>query len=305
MSKRKHDYRFVESAVLNNATYLYFYEWLTELAISMYKWEGFPAADPGKNLPGVDPDFLEYVLFNDGRAVIFKDDVMGLVCMEVNLNDKMNIYRVPIRRTAHAVNGFHSNLTPKNSVVVFNNALRTPTAITLDAFARRLYEIQRTMDVNIKAQKTPVVIQGTDEQRLTLINLYKQYEGNEPFVFGFKNLDLGALTAIRTDAPFVSDKLQALKIQVWNEALSYLGISNVNYEKRERLVKEEVNASMGGTLASRNSRLNMRKKACDEINNMFDLNVSVSYNEEVEDIVKQATDAVLGGGENVKVYDRS
>jgi hypothetical protein len=110
--------------------------------------------------------------------------------------------------------------------------------------------------------------------------LYKEYDGNAPVIYGDKALNTSDLKVLKTDAPFVADKLYTLKTQIWNEALTYLGINNVNVTKKERLISDEVNRNQGGTMASRNSRLKMRQKACEEINNMFGLNVWVEFEED-------------------------
>ena len=60
----------------------------------------------------------------------------------------------------------------------------------------------------------------------------------------------------------------------------YLNIKFYNW--KERLVANEANVSQGGTLASRSSRLEMRKRACDEINRMFGLNIDVEYNQDLD-----------------------
>ena len=113
-------------------------------------------------------------------------------------------------------------------------------------------------------------------------NVYKQYDGNEPFIFGDKNLDLSQMQAINTGSPYVADKLQDLKNNVWSEAMMCLGIPNTPSQKKERLVANEAAVSQGGTLASRSSRLDMRKRACDEINEMFGLNIDVEYNQDLD-----------------------
>ena len=126
------------------------------------------------------------------------------------------------------------------------------------------------------------LVTGTTDQRLTLINLYKEYAGNAPVIYGDKNLDLNSLNVLKTDAPYISDKLYDLKTQIWNEFLTYLGITNVSFQKRERLISDEVVRGQGGTLGSRWSRLAMRKKAADEINTMFGLNIKVDFRDEEE-----------------------
>lgn len=243
-----------------------------------------------KNLPDtVDARFLEYTLFTDGMAVFFNDEVMGHLCLQTMIGGNLDVYRIPTIRTAYASNGYNRKLSEKDSVIIFNNMIHTNCINDIELFARRLYECDRTMDVNIKAQKTPVMIACDENQRLTMINLYQQYDGNEPFIFGNKDIDIKKIQAITTSAPFVSDKIMALKNQIWNEALTYLGISNVSYQKKERLISDEVSRSMGGTVASRYTRLDMRQQACEKINKMFGLDIWVDYREDTN----MATDETL------------
>lgn len=272
MRKRKRT-NFEESAITNVTTFDFYVDRLTELAISMFEW---------KNLPdGIDERFLELTLFTDGQAVFFKDEIAEqYACLQVTTNGRLNKYRVPITRRAYAVNGYNKELTIDNSVIIYNNRLRQPGVRYTNMYAKRLWDLDRTIDVNAKAQKTPILVQCTEAQRLTLLNLYKDYDGNSPFIYGDKNLDLTGLKSINTGAPYVADKIYTLKTQIWNEALTYLGISNINIQKKERLITDEVVRNQGGTIASRYSRLKARKQACEEINKMFGLNISVSYSED-------------------------
>lgn len=271
---KKRDRFFWESAQMNNRTYLYYYNRLMELAISMFEWKNLPET--------VDPRFLELTLFADGKALYFNDDVMGDLTLQMTYGGSFSVYRIPKDRRAYAVTGYNRQLDDTNSVIIFNNLLHTNAMCDMEMFARRLYNIERTIDVNVNAQKTPVLVQATESQRLTMKNLYKEYEGNEPFIFGDKNLDINGMKVLKTDAPFVADKLMQLKFQVWNEALTYLGISNVNMHKKERLLNDEVTRNMGSTVASRYSRLEARKQACKEINKMFNLDIDVEYREDVQ-----------------------
>ena len=268
-----------ESALLNNRTYLQYYNRLLELAINMYEW---------KNLPdSVDERFLEITLFSDGMAVFFRDDVLGELCLQCMIGGELDVYRIPIERTAYATNGYQARLNSQNSVIIFNNYTHTNSMLDVEMYARRLYEIERTIDVNVKAQKTPVIVRATENQRLTMKNLYMQYDGNEPFIFGDNNLDMDAIKVLPTNAPYVADKLNILKRQIWNEALTYLGIENSNTEKKERLVSDEVNSNLGGVAAQRFCRLNARRNAAEQINKMFGLNIEVDFREEVKEMFKE------------------
>ena len=194
-----------EAFLQNQRTYLQYVNRLTELSISMFDW---------KNLPDtIDARFLELALFNDGMAVFFKDEVMGYLGLQVMIGGALDVYRIPITRTAFAQNGYQMKLDPNNSVIIFNNMLHTNSILDVQEMSKRLYEIQRTIDVNVIQQKTPKIITCTENQRLVMKNLYSQYMGNEPFIFGDKNLDLSGIKTFDTTSPYVADKLYELKTQ--------------------------------------------------------------------------------------------
>lgn len=286
---RHKDLQFCESALMNNRTYRQYYNRLTELAISMFEW---------KNLPDtVDARFLEMCLFRDGNCVFFKDEVLGYLGLQCAIGGRLNVYRIPIDRRAYAVNGYQKNLNDTDSVIIYNNYLHTNSMLDVEMFSKRLYNLDRIVDVNANAQKTPILIQCEESQRLTMKNLYKQYEGNEPFIFGNKGLDTNGLKVLQTGAPYVADKIYELKVQIWNEALTYLGISNINTVKKERMVTDEVARNQGGVVASRYSRLEARKQACRQINNMFGLDIDVEYREDFQPIMEKETSENDEGGD--------
>ena len=264
-----------ESAVRNNDAYLYYYNRLKDLAISRFKWNDIPHT--------MDARFLELALYEQGFAVGFEDEVMGILGLQVIIGGQLTVYNEPIQRTAYANNGYQKTLSPKDSVICWNNRLRQPSHQVINYYAYKLYELDRTIDVNIRAQRTPVLVKATENQRLSMKNLYAQYDGFEPFIFGTDNLDINNIQAIKTDAPFVADKIQTQKEKIFNECLTYLGIANVSVSKKERLISDEVERGMGGTYASRNSALSMRQDFCNKMNDMFGLNMSVEFNEEIED----------------------
>lgn len=276
MGRRKHDI-FDESMILNNLTYRQYLNRLTELAISMFEWKNLPST--------VDARYLELHLFETGCMVYFKDEVIGDLCLDCIVNGRLDVYGNPLLRRAYSgYNNYQKLLKYNNSVIIWNNYLHGNSILDVEMFARRLYNIDRIIDVNANAQKTPVLLQGSEKQRLTLLNLYKEYDGNTPFIFGDKNLDINALKALSTNAPYVCDKLYQLKTQIWNEALTYLGISNINIQKKERLITDEVTRNQGGTIASRYSRLETRRQAVEKINEMFGTNIEVNYREDFQQV---------------------
>lgn len=275
--------QFWQSAYYNNATFMMYYNRLVELSMAMFEW---------KNLPdSVDPRYLELALFGDGMAVFFYDDVLeDYLALRTTIGGRLNLYNVPTDRRAYASNGYNRALDESNSVIIFNNLLRTNSVLEVSNFSKRLWDLDRTIDINAAAQKTPVLLKCDESQRLTLKNIYKQWSGNEPVIYGDKGLQTQPIQVLSTDAPYVADKLYTLKTQIWNEALTYLGISNVSYQKKERLLQDEVTRNMGGTIASRYSRLEARRQAAEQINRMFGLNISVEFREDYTELVDSVDD---------------
>lgn len=279
---------FEESATNNNLTYWQYFNRLLELSVSMFEW---------KNLPdSIDRRFLELTLFSDGKALFFEDKDLivnasdsGYLALQCTATAPFNVYRIPMRRRAYSVNGYQRELTDKDSVIIWNNYLHKNSYLDVLQFAKRLYNLDRIIDVNANAQKTPVLITCTEQQKLTMKNIYMQMDGNAPVIFGDKNLDLNTIKALKTDAPYVCDKLYQLKTQIWNEALTYLGISNTNVTKKERMISDEVIRNMGGVIASRYSRLESRREAAEQINRMFGLNIEVNY----RDDFREADDEIM------------
>lgn len=275
-----------ESAKINSLVFNEYFNRLKEIAVNVFEWKGLP--------PEIDERFLELTLFDTGMAVFFRDDILNqYVALTTMIGGRLNIYRIPMERRAYATNGYNVILNESNSILIFNNYLHTPTFNQVSIYARRLYEIERAIDVNVKGQKFPILVKSSETQRLVLKNLYMQYDGNEPFIFGNNDLDTTGFSVLNTNSPFVADKLQILKHQIWNEALTFLGVENTDSDKKERLVSAEAQNSMGAIRAQRYTRLNSRRQACEQINRMFGLNIEVNYRADFEGGIDTAPDNLI------------
>lgn len=266
MSKSKRKW---ESARINNATYQFFFMKLMSIALSCFKW---------KNLPdSIDERFLELTLANRGSCLFFKDEELGFLTLPANLSGQLNVYNIPKIRQAFASTGYNKMCDDKDSVIIFNNYLHFSTLSVVEHYAIRLYEMQRTIDVNVKAQKTPKIFKSNEQQRLTLQNIFMKYEGNEDAIFIDKDFDMNALQVFDTSAPYVADKIRMLMSQTFSNFLNDLGIEAITTEKKERINEAETESTKGYVEIGRNIFLNARKQACDEINRMFDLNINVEF----------------------------
>jgi len=268
--RNKQNEAFIRSALRNTWDFTDYEDMLTEIALSRFSWENLPDT--------CDERYLEKALFFNGKAIFAYDEIMdSLLSLKVVLSDKFDCYGIPVKRIGYGDNEYRITCSRDNSVMVFNNYKMKPTFPVVTNYAMRLYEIDRTIDVNVGAQKTPVLVLCDENERLSMENIYTQYEGNRPVIFGKKGLNPDSLSVLKTDAPYVSDKLYNLKTNIFNEALTMLGVANVSVEKRERLVSDEVTKSLGGTISNRYAYMAMRQKACDELNKKFGLNVSVKF----------------------------
>lgn len=277
--------KWLAADAFNKLTYNFYYDRLLEMSLARYEWLNLPDS--------VDARFLELTLFKNGRALFFEDDVLGMLALPVIINGPFNVYKIPIRRRAFTpgvssvnetdkstVSTYHAERTNKDSVICYNNMLHSPSLNMCRMFARRLADIDRTIDVNISAQKTPVLIESDANTLLSLKNAYKQYEGNFPVIFGKKGI-ADNVKVLMTGAPLVAPALQQLKQTIWNDAMEALGIANHGADKKERVNTLEIQANQGGTIASRYSGLIAREQACDAVNRMFGTSISVRYREEV------------------------
>lgn len=247
---------------LNDATFFDYYIRLKELAINSFEWINLPDT--------CDPRFLELILFEFGYCLFFKHDLNGaFLTLQCAIQGPLNMYRVPINRRAYAVTGFNQECDDLNSVIIWNNYLRQPTSLTIELFAQRLTEIERAINVNVKAQKTPILITGSQEQQRALQVIYSKYDGNAPVIFGDKSTRPDMLQIMKTDAPEMYLNLTMMKNRVWNEALTFLGIDNAYTDKKERMITDEVESNNQQIMSQRMVQLNARKQACDMINKLF------------------------------------
>lgn len=305
--KRNQNYQFTDTLIINDATYLDYLNRFKRVALSIFEWVNLPES--------MNAEWLELCLYYNGQCALLKDKNYGFINTNCCSNGNINIYGLPTSLNCYSFDyqssrklytGLIEGLSDlqKNQrdyyecILVQNNWNREPTAGSMELFAYRLYEAERTTDVNIKAQKTPVMILIDEKQRLTMQNLYNQYNGNYPFIFGDKqNLSDDKLRAINTTAPFLADKLQDYKKEIWNEALTFLGVNNIMIDKKERLITDEANSNNELINLNLQSFLAPRQKACKQFNQKFGFTgtaneISVRVRSDLHNVIKNAESVV-------------
>lgn len=283
-----------EAMLLNNATASDIYDRLMMLAISIFTWEGLD------DVAGFGASrFLEQSLFRYGKAVFIKDDEIGYKVMNATPSDKLNSYYLPIKVNAYSID-YNKTFDLDDCVYIMNNELQKPTSSSIALFSKRLYETERTIDVNLHAQRTPILIEGNKNTMLTLKNAYMQFDGNVPVIYGNKEFNLDSkLNVLHTDAPFVIDKLENYKHELQNDCMTFLGINNANTQKRERLITDEVNSNNDLINYYLNCFYKTRKQACDLINKKYDLNIKLVLNKEMIELLNNTKNDII----DVEVQD--
>lgn len=295
MGRRKQNYRnnheFIDSAYVNSQTYFDYLNRFKQLAVNQFEWVNLPES--------MNSNYLELCLYYFGQCAFLKDEAYGFINTKAVSNGKLNIYGLPTSincfsyeysQTRKLYTGVKDN-EYDSCILVMNNIERLPTAPTLELFARRLYEAERTCDVNVKSLKTPLMLRGDENSLLTLKNLYEKYDGNEPVIIADKKqLGKDVVEVINTEAPVLFDKLMIYKMQIWNEALTYLGINNVAVEKKERLVESEATGNNELINLNLEARLQVRKLACKQFNEYFGLTgenaIDVKVRSDLYNVVK-------------------
>ena len=292
------------SMYINDLTYIDYLDRLRMLATSLFTWKNLD------KIAGIGASrFLEQSLYDYGRACFVNDNEVGYLALCVNPSDTLNVYKLPTEVNAWSI-GYNKTFAFDDVVYIMNNEIEKPTSQILQLFANRLYETERTIDVNLLAQKTPILIEGDTKTILTLKNVYMQYSGNTPFIFGNKQFDISnKLNVLKTDAPYIIDKLDVHKGRIFNEALTVMGIDNANTDKRERLITDEVESNDQLISYYLNCFYKTRKKACDEINEKFlkdsDIKIEIELNKEVVELLDKTEENIYNekGDEDVKIYN--
>ena len=309
---RPDNLKFIDSALSNDDTYFDYLRRMRMVALSMFEWK----------LPkGMDARYLEKCLYYKGMASMFETPEFGFINTQCYTNGYLNIYGLPSALNCNTFNGLHwykklfTRIGETNEVIdkqrkeecvlVLNDWEGVPTAFTIEQFAYRMYLAQRAADVNMSAQRTPVMVVCSDKQRLTMQNLYSQYDGNMPFIFGDKesNINENSLKALKTDAPFICDKIIDYKKEIWNEFLQFLGVNSISIEKKERLITDEANQNNEVINLYLQSRLAPRQKACDQFNELYGLTgddkIEVRVRSDLHNIIKNAESVILDYKENL------
>ena len=261
--------KLINSQLSNFATYNMYLRQLLTLAENVFEF---------KNLPSfIDVSYINKQLLRKGSIAFFKDEVLGLLALPYIVVNGLDVYGRPKRIEVLGQNGYRRILNSDEFVIMYDNNGRYPLYLDICQYAERIALDTRTADINIAQQKTPRVFKTSTEKERSVRDLVNNVDGYENTIITYDNMDLDETSMILAPAPYVADKIDLHKQNDYNEFLRLIGVSNLSYQKKERNISDEIQAMQGGTIASRYSRFEPRKRAVEEINKKFEVNIEVQY----------------------------
>ena len=276
--------KLVNSQLSNFLTYQMYLRQLLTLAENVFEFENLP--------PFIDVSYLNKELLRKGSIAFFKDEVMGVIALPYNNVGTLDVYGRPKSIQVIARNGYTRTLKQGEFVIMYDNNGRYPLLMDIYQNAERISMCKRVIDINISQQRTPRVwITKTDKKR-SVEDLLNQIDGNAERVLTYDNINLDDIQAICEPAPFVADKIDLHLEKEWAEFFRLIGVANLVEQKKERLIQDEMTASLGGTIASRYSRFEPRKRAIQEINKKWGLNINVRYYDGIPTTEKEVNDYI-------------
>ena len=278
--------KLINSQLTNMKTYLMYREEMLTLAENVFEF---------KNLPEfIDVSYLNKTLLRNGSIAFFIDEVLGLIALPYDVIGNFDIYGRPLEIMARAANGtYYKKLKRDEFVIMYDNNGRYPIFLDICQMAERIGLSKRTIDVNIVQQRTPRIWKTSQDKKRTLQDMLSNIDGMEENIATYESIDIDDMNVVLAPAPFVADKIDLHLDKEWAEFYRLIGVANLVEQKKERMIRDEMSASQGGTIASRFSRFEPRKRAIDEINKKFGTNIEVSYydgeptTEEVKEMIEE------------------
>lgn len=282
--------REINSQLSNFKTYEMYKRQLLTLAENVFEFDKMPNF--------IDTAFLNKSLLRKGSIAFFKDEELGLLALPYIVLGELDVYGRPKKIKVMSRTGYSKTINNTNDfVIMYDNNGRYPLYLDIIQYAERLAMLQRVIDINSKMQRTPRIVKTKQENEKTIRDLFDNVDAFEELIMTYSNLDIDDTTMILAPAPYVADKVDLEKDKIYNEFLRLIGVANISYQKKERNISDEIYAMQGGTIASRYSRFEPRKKAVELINEKFGENIEVKYYDGIPTSEKEVENFVEEGGD--------
>lgn len=224
-----------------------------------------------------DKDFMLNLLILDGRFFI-SDSSIGVAPfngspfgLNVFLRSSgVTIVNEILGNWERWITGVKMDKTNAVCVFLYDNLYYRSFRETIDMYAEKLASVDCSIDVNIMNSRVAYIFNAENTQQAEEAKLiYQKVTAGEPAVYTkVKNalspedggLDVSAFPA---KDMFIADKLFDLKRSIMSEFLTKIGINSTAFEKKERMLVDEVNGNNEETTATI-AYINRNLKDCSE-----------------------------------------
>lgn len=261
--------KLINSQLNNYKTYRMYFRQMLSLAENVFEFENLPEF--------IDLAFLNKSLVRNGSIAFFRDEELGVLALPYTSIGTLDVYSRPKMIQVNGQNGYHKTLKQGDFVIMYDNNSRYPLFLDISQLAERIALCVRTEDVNVKQQRTPRIFKTTKDKELSLKSALDEIDSFCDTVTTYETMDIDGTEAVLAPAPYVTDKIDLHLKELWAEFFRLIGVANLQEQKKERVIRDEMYASQGGTIASRFSRFEPRKRAIEQINAKFEENIKVRY----------------------------
>lgn len=259
------------------------------IALNLFSWENLP--------PTIEERYIEKALFDKGLVCLVDDENFGQIVVGCSYSQNMNIWGEPTEVITSGFNYIKTfsientiNTNPyldydvKGVIVCQNNDLYIPTRKILEYYVNKLVEVELSTFTNIYLQKFPFLINTTKDNEMTMKTLISKVDKGEPYIMYNKKIaDLTtAVDVFNLNVPFVADKLLQYRFETEREIYTLFGFNN-NFEKKERLLTDEVNVNNDFINCNIDSMFKKRKEFAELMNAKYGWNVQVKKRYELKE----------------------
>lgn len=289
--------KIINSQITNFKTYRMYLRQMLTLAENVFKFTDLPE--------DIDVAFLNKTLLRSGSVAFFKDEVLGVIALPYRTIGTLDVYGRPKRIEVYSHTNNYKRVLDKNDyVIMYDNNGRYPLYLDICQIAERIALSVRTTDINIIHQRTPRVWKTSKDKELSLKNMINDIDAMVENVATYDSIDIDDMGAVLAPAPYITGDVDTHLDKLWAEFFRLIGVANLQEQKRERMILDEMSASQGGTIASRFSRFQPREEALIKINKKFGTNIEVEYydgepttkEEGVEDVSELSSLSTSGEG---------
>lgn len=319
--KNRNNQDVISADILNNFTFIDFFDRLKRVATSIFKWKNLPQT--------MNERWLELCLFYKGMAGILKHDNYGIINTEASWSGNIDIYGLPTLVYCYSTSFFSDqrvrydgkvsieelskiygieNDNLKEAILVMNNIDMQPTFIAMELFAYRLYKVQRTIDINLDLIKKPFIIGCNEQDKLSMQKFMMDVENNQNMIFATADFDpSNSIKIFDLNVNNHVEELENEKRAILSEALTTLGVNSILVDKAERLISDEGKKDNEFINYNLQYYWKQRKEACEQFNKLFkpEKEIEVVLNSDINNIIKQEftdyksqIDDLEGGGFN-------